>query len=71
MRIGGARFKVGVTRNDMNDDKNPTFALKILIFDVDGPETVDLICQNIRDTLNDIDPSLDLVTTDGRQPFIN
>ncbi len=71
MRVGGAHFKVGLTRNEIKDDKNPTFALKILIFDVDSPETVDLICENISDILTEIDPNLDLIKTNGQQPSVN
>ena len=71
MRIGGARFDVGLTRNEAGDDEHPAFALKVLIFEVDAPETIDRICADIADILTHIDPDLDLMKLEGRSPAIN
>ena len=71
MHVGGAQFEVGVTHNEIEDDKDPTFALKILIFEVDARETVDRIFEDIADILIHIDPDLDLKKTEGRVSDVN
>ncbi|MDC0190224.1 hypothetical protein OAJ77_03225 [Rhodospirillales bacterium] len=59
VEIGGAEFTIGVSKSTDNPD-DQSLALKIVVYGMDSLETTENVLERLFQTLQDIDPELQL-----------
>ena len=59
VEIGGAEFTIGVSKST-DDPDDQSLALKIVVYGMDSLETTENVLERLFQTLQDIDPELQL-----------